>query len=83
MVGFDEGTALAYANFGAGSSPVLMSQERRVKELEIWFHCARVAQRVSGRNNSVADPLPRYFSGEIPGRVRGKVWKDGSGHDGA
>ena len=58
--------AASYADYGAGRVPHLTFLARDVKEREVAIGCAVVALRVAGRDNAVADALPRFSI-----RVRG------------
>ena len=53
-------TAVACADYGAGKIPRLTRAARCIMELEVGLCCTVVAPHVTGKDNAVADALPRF-----------------------
>ena len=66
LVRTDNSTAASYANHGAGRAATLTALARKIKDREVALGCTIVALHISGKDNSVADALPR-FSIEVRG----------------
>ena len=66
LVRMGDDTAVACANYGSRKVPRLTHLARRMKALEVGLSCTVAALHIAGKDNAVADALPRFSF-----RVRG------------
>ena len=60
LVGMDNATSVAYANYGAGRSTRLAKLFREIKGRGVAADCAVAAFRIAGKDNTIADALCHF-----------------------